>query len=468
MTAVAGVLASVLLPWLAGALAVRALWRGPGRHAPTAALVAGYGYVAGLLLATLAMRALSLAGIAWSLPLLAATIAAAAVACAWLVRRAGPPLVASDGVRDELAASPPGMRALFWLALALVAVRIAGIAVEVAVSPLRAFDAWAHWATKAIVWHEHGRMLPFVSPVEWLAAGDAMTFTDGNPRHPATIPLMQAWTASFLPSWSESWINAPWIALAIALALAFYAQARGIGASAPLAMLATWLVLSLPVLDIHVALAGAADVVLGAAYAMAAMAAWRWTLTREPAMAALAGIAAAFAIGTKAEGVLWVATLVPGIVVAVHRRAGFALVALPAVAALAYLALGPERTVVMGYWLRTRPANVLRPVLDNLFVFDNWHLAWYAVVAVAAWRWRVLLSPRIAPMTFTVVAGVALIGVVYFFSSASYGVANETLVNRMPLHFAPALAFYALSLVVVGRAPAGVQPSRQATNAADA
>ena len=64
-----GALASVALPWIAGTWAVRALWRrspeGPG------ILAIGYGYLVGMFCATLAMRAYSLAGLRWSLPLLA-------------------------------------------------------------------------------------------------------------------------------------------------------------------------------------------------------------------------------------------------------------------------------------------------------------------------------------------------------------------------------------------------------------
>jgi hypothetical protein len=336
------------------------------------------------------------------------------------------------------------------------------------VSPLRSYDAWAHWGTKAIVWHDQGRMVPFVGAEAWLSEGEGTRYADAHPGHPSAVPLLQAWTATFLTAWSESLINAPWIAIAIALALAFYAQARGVGADAPLAMLATWMVMSLPILDIHVDIAGCADLVMGATYGMAAMATWRWSLTREPPMAWLALIATAACLPVKVEGVLWMATLVPGVVFAVNRRAGFALVGVAAAASVAYLALGPDSLVIMGYALRTRPVNVLGTLREHLFVLDNWHLAGYAFLAIVAWRWRVLLSLRVAPMTATMAAALGLVVVVYFFTSAALGVANETLVNRFLLHLAPALAFYTLVVFVEGRARPGAQPSLQATNAAEA
>lgn len=461
-----GGVASVLLPWVAGAYAVRALWR----RAPAVpgVLAVGYGYLVGAFMATCAMRALSLAGIRWSLPVLAGAMIVLG-AIAWrLARRTAPAGGRGLGLRQELAAEPPVLRWLFRIALALVAIRLAGLAVDVLAAPLRGYDQWAHWTTKARVWLEHGRMVPFVPPETWLARGDPALFTDGNPGHPGTIPLLQAWTATFLSAWNESLINLPWIALAVALPVAFFAQARLAGASAPLAMVAAWLLMSLPVLDGHIAIAGAADIFMGAAYGLAAMAAWRWSVTREAPMAWLAAVVAAAGLAIKVEGVLWMATLVPGVVVALNRRAGLVLAGVALMAFAGWLAFGPDRLPMMGYALLSRPINVLPTLIDHVLVFDNWHLAAYALVAIVAWRWRILLAPRLAPMTMTMAAAVGLVVVVYFFTSAAVGVADETLVNRFLLHLAPALAFYALLLYVDGRERPGDQPSLQATNAADA
>ena len=285
-----GGVASVLLPWVAGTYAVRALWR----RAPAVpgVLAVGYGYLVGAFVATCTMRALSLAGMRWNLPVLAGAMIVLGAIAWWLARRTAPADRPAPGLRQALAAEAVDLRWLFRIALALVAIRLAGLAVDVLAAPLRGYDQWAHRPTQARVWFEHGRMVPFVSSDMWLARGDPALFTDGNPGHPGTIPLLQAWTATFLGAWNESLINLPWIALAIALPVAFFAQARLAGASAPLAMVAAWLLMSLPVLDGHIAVAGAADIFMGAAYGLAAMAAWRWSVTREAPMAWLAAIVA--------------------------------------------------------------------------------------------------------------------------------------------------------------------------------
>jgi len=461
-----GALASIALPWIAGTYAVRAMWR---RTPADPGLVAiGYGYLVGAFAATCVMRALSLAGIRWSLPALAGAMVVLGALAWWLARRGEPAGERPPGLRESLAGAPAVLRWLFWIALALVAIRLAGIAVDVVTAPLRGYDQWAHWSTKARVWFEHGRMMPFVSSETWLARGDPSLFTDATPGHPGTIPLLQAWTASFLTAWNESLINLPWIALSVALPMAFYGQARLAGAGAPLAMVAAWLLMTLPVLDGHFASAGAADIFMAATYGMAAMAAWRWSVTREAPMAWLAFVAAVAGIPVKTEGMLWMATLVPGVVVALNRRAGFILALAAALAFAGYVAFGPARLPLMGYVLLSRPVNVLPAVIDHVFVFDNWHLSAYALVALVAWRRRILLAPRLAPMTMTMAAAAGLVIVVYFFTSAAGGVADETLVNRFLLHLAPALAFYALLLYVEGRDRPGDQPSLQATNAVDA
>ena len=49
-------------------------------------------------------------------------------------------------------------------------------------------------------------------------------------------------------------------------------------------------------------------------------------------------------------------------------------------------------------------------------------------------------------MTVTMLGAFAFVFVVFFYSSAAFGVADETLVNRLPLHMVPALAFYLVLL----------------------
>jgi hypothetical protein len=111
-------------------------------------------------------------------------------------------------------------------------------------------------------------------------------------------------------------------------------------------------------------------------------------------------------------------------------------------AAVLYLAFGPSELRLFGQVLRTRFVDVSGLVYEHLFVMDNWHLLWYAIVTVVVVHARALFSSRLAPMTVTMLAAVALTGVVFFFSTAAGGVREESLTSRFLMHMVPAFVFY--------------------------
>jgi hypothetical protein len=448
-----GVILSVALPWVAGTLWVRALWRGePDQQgAPSV----GYGYLVGAFATTLVLRLVDAAGQRWSLAWIALPLLALAGA-GWFA--AGPhlsPRAAWRRFAGTLAGMPPPSRAIFWLFLALCAINAVAIAAHVAWSLLLPYDVMAQWADKARVWYEYGRLLPFVRGSEWLSFADPLQFSDMNPAYPGTVPLLQVWTALALGRWDESLINAPWVAAFVALGFAFYGQARRLGAGPAKAMVGAYLLLSLPFLEIHVAVAGMVDIFIAIAYGLAAISLWQWTLTRRWQDAALALVMAILGAMVKNEGILWALTLVPAIIVALRRRVGLALVAFIGSAVILYLLFGPPEVRLMGYVLRTRLENVTLPVYQHLFVMDNWHLFWYAAIAVIAVNGRLLLGATLAPMTVTMLGAVGFVMVVFYFSSAAAGVDEESLLNRFLLQFVPALAFYLL-LILRERERAGL------------
>lgn len=441
-----GVTLSLVLPWVAGTLAVAAL-QSRARERDWL-LCAGYGYPIGAFATTLVLRAVSLLAPHWGLWLVAVPLGLLAIGAFLLARSGEPWNRAATRSRHVLGAMPASLRALFWIAVALIAVRLAGLAAEVALRPLLPFDAWTQWSTKALVWYHYGRIVPFVSPEQWLSTSDPMRFVDSHSGYPGTVPLLQVWTALCLGRWDESLINAPWPALACALGLAFYAQVRRLGVSPALAALCTYLLMSLPFLDVQVALAGCADLYMAVAYGLAAMALWQWSLAPNRSDALLALTMAVVASSLKTEGILWVLTLLPPVLVSIHRRAGLAAVACIAGAALLYVFFGPPDLEIFAYILHTRFSNVSQPLLEHMFLMDNWHLLWYLAIAMVAVNYRILLSPALAPMSVTLLGGLAFVFVVFFFTSAAGGVEDESLVNRLPLHLVPALAFY---LVLVWR-----------------
>jgi hypothetical protein len=364
-----------------------------------------------------------------------------AVGAYFRLRAAGParPSTRAPGAMATLTGAA---RAIFALLLLLTCARLVMLGVEVVLIPLVPYDALAQWATKSRVWYEYARLVPFVDLTEWGKATGAMDFTDAHPEYPGTMPLFQVWTALCLGRWDESLVNVPWVAAFASLGIAFYAQLRRLEVGPVMAMFGAYALLSLPFLTVHVALAGLADLFVAIAYGLAAMAMWQWVITRQWSDAGLAVLMAIVCAAVKQEGSLWVLTLVPGAVTTLNRRAGLAMVAAVAVAASLYLAFGPSELHLFRYTLRTRFVDVSEVVYEHLFVMDNWHLLWYAGVAVVVVHARALFGSRLAPMTVTMLAAVAFIAVVFFFSTAASGVEEDTLTNRLVLHIVPAFLYY--------------------------
>jgi hypothetical protein len=175
-------------------------------------------------------------------------------------------------------------------------------------------------------------------------------------------------------------------------------------------------------------------------------------ITRQRGDAALAALMALVCASLKFEGSIWALTLVPGVVTALNRRAGLALMGAGAAVAFLYLAFGPAELPFLGYALQTRFVDVSRPLYEHMFVMDDWHLLWYAVLAVIAVNARRLFDEQLAPMSVTVLSAAAFILVLFFFTTASAGVREESTTNRLLLHTVAVLVFY-VALILRARQP---------------
>lgn len=447
------------LVWLFGTALVGTLTasmraRGPARA--EAAWIVGCGFFVGAFGVTLWMRALSLAGLRFSLlavglPLTLATLAMGAYL--WRGRAAR-----ASGAGPDGSATMTRVERALWAALgAWLALRFLLLLLDVIWTPLYPWDAWIQWATKARVWYALGHLVPFAHSEAWFAANGAMWF-DASPNYPATVPLWQVWSSLALGRWDDALMNLPWWLTGVALALAIYGALRGAGVGPPGAMIGAWLASSLPLANVHVALAGYADLPMAAYYAIAAIAVWRSTRSRAVGDAALAAFLAIACVTIKTPGVVWALTLVPGVVLAAMPRRGPRLVlAGIAVALFALLVLAQTHPVVLGYRLHLDFAPAWPALLDSFFLLGNWHLLWYAVIAAAIVRWRDLRDPDVAALSATLGAGLLFLAVVFAFTNARDWVVGQTTINRAVLHVAPLAAFWLTLIVARGlrRAPAG-------------
>jgi len=466
----------LFLPWLFGFALLSALdWpttsAAAANRAGGTALRLGYAYLVGALLLTLWMRVLSLSGIDFGRLSIGGPLLLGAVALlVWALRRQRIPLQAwRDAPRMLVRPALPRWQRLAWtLLLAWMALRFALLAAEVAWRPLYPWDAWVEWATKARVWYELARIVPFVHADVWLAGAPGAYF-DASPNYPASVPLLQVWSCIALGRWDDSAMNWPWLLMLIALALSVYGALRDAGLSLLAALVGAYLAASLPLLDAHVALAGYADLMMACVYTLAALAFYRWTLRRDPRDAALALLLALCCPLIKVPGAIWALTLLPGVVVALLPRFGPRLVALAfGVGALVLLFLAQSAPMILGHRLHADFQPPWHALGEAYFLFANWHLLWYAIVALAIIGARRLIRPPLAPLAVVVASGLAFLGVVFTFTNVAAWVADFTTVNRATLHLAPLLVVLCVLLwqeLSQARSAAVEQPAFAAADA---
>ncbi len=313
---------------------------------------------------------------------------------------------------------------------------------EILSRPLYPWDAWTQWATKARVWYELSHIVPFARQDAWLAAGGGLYF-DASPEYPPTMPLLQVWSCLVLGRWDDTLMNVPWWCIGVSLTLVAYGGLRALGAATLTALAGAFLVASLPLANVHVALAGYADLPMAAYYTAAALALLRWAGNRSARDAACAVLFAVACTQVKNPGWFWAATLLPALIVVRWPRhgvriafAGFAL------ALVLLVVLARFKLRLFNYELALTYAPAWGDLAESYFLLGNWHILWYGAIAMAIIAWRSLLDGRMAALTTLVAGGLVFLFVVFGFTTASYYITDQTTVNRATLHLAPLVVVF--------------------------
>ena len=405
-------------------------------------LVSGYSVILGAVVIGLIMRCLSGLSVPFSVfsvgaASLCLSAAGALLPAGWRNENRCPFPQAESGLSNL-------QRLFVVLCLLLLAARLMSLGLEVATRPVTSWDAKQHWTKQARVFYEHLRVVPYVSLQDWLDLGGRGVYTNMHPGYPITAPLLQAWIAVAIGAWHESLVNLPWLAVWVAMGMVFYSQARIAGGSIGLAIGATYMVLSMPYMNIHVALAGYADLFMAASYLGAVASLYNWSRTRASWLLYLGLITGASCMLFKNEGFYWFMSLIPGILlVLLGVRRGLLVLASMLLLLLLFVALMPVETVVAGHSLagldiRYRPESWF-PLYLSFFVHGNWHfLAYLVLLAMAAVP---LFAREALPLAVVVMSALLLYLALYLFTSNATGAVYFTSLNRVGLHIMPAASF---------------------------
>ena len=416
-------------------------------------IVWGCGTVLGLIAIPQLMRVLFALG--WSLEFFPIA------ACALLLTL--PAALLHFALRDRRSAGAPrtpvGLptnnleRVLIALALALILMRFLTLAAELSVRPLYPWDATMHWATKARVWFEHSAITPFIPAHDWLFSAGQGVHTDRHPNYPLVVPLLQVWMNLGLGGWHESLMNLPWLLCYLALGLAFYGQLRLAGVGTTVATVACYMLLSMPLINTHVALAGYADLFLGAAYGCAVMCLHNWMRSREAWLAVLAVLFALACPLIKNEGVIWALTLIPGAMIAfMQRRQAAKMYVLLALVGILLVLIIPDDLEIAGFTVKslepTFDRAALLGIIQSIWLHDSWHLFGYLLLILIPLGIVMAGTLTRTYLGLTVCLGAAASAFLFLFVFTGFaeGAVNFAAVGRLSIQLAPPLAFLCVLL----------------------
>ncbi len=458
---------ALLLPWLVGYLLATAVLRLFRRHEYGLLIRLGYGFLIGQLLVGGLMVAIDGMGFGIGFYPVIAALGVIGGAAWWAARRLpgfSPALLEPHDKRPPPATAWRLSEALLvGLFLLLILAHWAPSAIEVWWRPLYPWDAWALWGYRAKAWFFQGELTPFVSPEQWLRSPEGAYPIHGH-HYPTLVSLLQTWIALSLEQWHESLINLPWLLVPIALGLIIYGQLRMLGLSRVMALIPVYLMISMPMIHTHIALAGYADI-------------WQAAYTSGGFIAFVAGVRngdrfwqlwgllfVIFGVWIKSEGAVWLFLLgLTGVLAMLRGWAWAALAGLFAVTVTLVLHQ-LDLTLELPYLGRVGIADnmlylpaippqqlayndVWGPFGLNLFVYNNWHLLWYLMpvfLGMALARWNRATSYRVRGLA--IAAPVVAIFAIFLLTAQGAWAENYTAINRLFIHFVPLWVFIFFTL----------------------
>ncbi|MGA9335470.1 MAG: hypothetical protein WBV39_14420 [Rudaea sp.] len=477
--------AALILAWLLPLFVGATTWLllSPTRRPGWRCAAIGHGIVIGMLLAAGATALFARADSAHALSHVVAWFIAfgvAVFAIVWWRRRLRP---SASGRSEKINIWTSGL-----LGLAIASLLWRGwIALrEILLRPTFPWDAWDAWAVKSKTWFLLGHYVPFVSLRDWLHDGGSDVHTGIAWSYPSTLAWLQVWFASAAGGWIEPMVNLPWLALWVGLLFGHYGQWRALGLSRVKAVISIYVLGSLPLLDVHVALAGYADLWIASVLGFGVLAWMRWVEQRDRGQLIIAAICALLLPMLKLEGGVWLLLFaciaafgaLPGrwrwYAVAVGACAiglgiAFGNVVLPLVAlGWTHIEGGAVEVPVIGRLALGWHAAALAGVLDALFAQRNWNLLWWLVPLVVAWRWQALRAREsLRLLGVFLVAGLCFLLFLFVFTDAARWAESYTAINRLVMHLVPATITLLALLCRDARLPAlrDTRPESSASSA---
>ena len=466
--------AGLLLPWMGGTLWLTFADNQFNRSNYVNRLrQAGYGFFLGYAVLFIAIMASNKFSGAVSWPGLMSFLlifAASGGFAAWWSRRTSTALPSAK-------ASPvdaPG-KILTAILMILMLVHLAFIAVEIFTQPVYPWDAWLAWVYRAKAWFMAGNMAAVVSTADWATATSANIYTIDAWRYPLFPSVIPYWAALSLGSWSETLVNLPALFAGLALGMAVYGQCREHGLNVTASLITCYLLYSIPLLGTHLALAGYADIWMAGFAGLGFVALMRGAITRDESgkwgfQMLLGFLMVLFSIWVKNEGAVWLLAAIAMLILATCRpRVPILMMVAAVVVALIVFALGFTHIdipvigklgmvdgrlaipFIGNFTLELH--NIQHVYWDNFINMGSWNLLWVFVAAslLLGFKSPNVVSGYRARRTALSFILIFMATQLFIFGFTDQGLWADTYtaINRLPLHFIPALLF---AVVVIAQA----------------
>jgi len=348
------------------------------------------------------------------------------------------------------------VRILIGLLLAAILSHTALSVFELLHRPTYPWDAWLLWVYRAKVWFYSGQIHELVTPKEWMQGVTTSLYpisAHDYPKFPSIPPL---WAALSLGYWSETLANTPLTCCLVALSAGLYGQCREQGLSPVISTCAVYGLVSMPLVGTHLSLGGYADIWL-TGFAGLGFAAIITGLCLGNRFNLVLGFSmVAFGIFVKHEGAAWLyvaffmlaastlkwqillRTLLSALILGgVAYSTGYTYIELPLCGAFGYLDgsiflpfLGSHELHLYNLWT---------PYFEAFFNHDSWHLLWVLIILSLVSLFFIVRGRPVRVIASFLLAFALSQFVIFGLTNQGLWAESYTAINRLPLHFVPAL-----------------------------
>jgi hypothetical protein len=351
--------------------------------------------------------------------------------------------------------------------LALMSVHVVFIGVEVLTREVYPWDAWGSWVYRAKAWFFADSISAVVSSADWVTAPTAEIYTIQAWLYPLFPSVIPYWAALSQGEWSETLVNLPVLLAGMAISMALYGQCRENGISVMASLITCYFLFSIPLFGTHLALAGYADIWMAGYVGLGFIALIQGVLKQKATgqartQLAIGFLMITFSVFVKNEGAVWLLAAIAMMILATWKprniiillvtilsltllglSLGINYIDIPLIGRLGFVG---ERLVIPFIGEFPLEIHDIRDAYwNNFFRMGSWNLLWPIVTATLLISLRsIFIMPNDrtgrAVMSFILIF-VATQVFIFGFTNQGIWADTYTAINRLPLHFVPALLF---------------------------